>query len=252
MRARIDPAAVIVWLQLVAVVGLLSLSFVGACDGGGTLQPIAGAAGASGGAAGAGGSGFAGGGAGSDGSAGSGGSAGTGGTWTGGAGGGSSQPACGTIAPASNNLVVTVNGTPIDFSDATVTFSYAGEGYHSVTLQKGDVTVSVRLTRSVFDTCPAVRTLPSTALGLPAVYTKNAAGAVITLWDATPAGASGTYTMIGYHVVGSPTHHTYGVAFSCADCVLPANTSGAGGAGGGASTVRVHGEVHLINGGGGG
>jgi hypothetical protein len=213
------------------VVASLSLSLVGACDSSGTLQPPAGAAGASGGAAGAGGS------------------AGTGGAWSGGAGGGPGQPACGTIVPPSNNLVVTVNGTPIDFSDAAVTFSYAGEGYHSVTLQKGDVTVSVRLTRSVFDTCPAVRTLPSSATGLPAVYTKNAAGAVTTLWDASPAGASGTYTMIGYHVVSSPTHHTYGVAFSCVDCVLPANTSGAGGAGSGASTVRVHGEAHLINGG---
>ena len=244
-RARVDPAAVIAWLQLVAVVGLMSFSLVGACDGNGTLQPIAGAAGASGGAAGAGGSSFAGGGAGR------GGSAGTGGAWSGGgAGGDPGPPTCGTIAPASNNLVVTVNGTPIDFSEATVTFSYDGEGYHSVALQKGDVTVSVRLTRSVFDTCPDVRTLPSSATGLPAVYTKNATGAVTTLWDASPAGASGTYTMIGYHVVSSPTHHTYGVAFSCADCVLPVNTSGAGGAGGGAGTVRVHGEVHLLNGGG--
>jgi hypothetical protein len=235
MRFAAFSRGAVMLLQWVGLLAFASWSLLGACDDG-SLQPSpSGSGGASGST---GGSAVVVGAAGSSGGIAGGGGGGIGGM----AGSGFAQPACGTIGTASNTLVVTVNGATIDFSDAAVTFGYVGEGYHSVALRKGEVEVVVTLSRAI-TTCPATHALPTSVRAAPSVVTTSAASGATRVYDPSAAGATGTFTFIGTHVVTVPDHHTYGVAFSCADCVLPESTGGGGSAG----TARLHGEVHVIN-----
>lgn len=179
--------------------------------------------------------------AGTSGSSGTGGSPGR--TGSSGFGGNPSvRPACGDIGDPSNNLVVTVNGVEHDFSDATARFQYLGEGYHTVTLQKAEVSVGLTLIETKDSDCPAVRALPSSDRRAPWVHVKSTADNVTRSYDPSLSGAAGTFTMIGYHIITSP-HRTLDVAFSCDNCMLRT----AGGEDGGSSSAAIHGEVHLVN-----
>ena len=167
------------------------------------------------------------------------GSAGSGGGGSG--GGGSNPPACGDVGTPSNDLVVTVNGVEHDFSDAAVHFEYLGEGYHEISLRKGDVSVWVRATAPRVNDCPFERALPSAVTGAPWVTTKNTADNSTRSYGPYLTGAAGTFTMIGYHVITNP-HRALGVAFSCDHCVLPEATTTVTG-----DSATIHGEAHLLN-----